>query len=138
MSMTTGTGRSEMRAEINVTPLVDVCLVLLIIFMVVGPLLGTGVVVVLPQGENPAKKTPDSNQLVLAEKVDKSLWLGKDEVTREQLGAALTELFQRAPGKEVILKADARLDYGEVKRTLKLITVGGYRTVGLLAERPRK
>jgi biopolymer transport protein TolR len=138
MSMSGGAGRNEVRSEINVTPLVDVCLVLLIIFMVVGPMIGTGALVVLPTGDNPPKKPQDSKQVVLAQKADKTLWLDRKELTPDQVCATLTELFQRAPGKEVVLKADARLDYGEVKRTVKLITSSGYPTVGLLAERSRK
>jgi biopolymer transport protein TolR len=137
MAIGGGNERGAVRSEINVTPLVDVCLVLLIIFMVVVPLLTPGVDVVLPHGRDPAKMAEGPGQLVLALKVDGQVWYGSIAVSPDALRSRLREMHERSPGKVVILKADARLEYGDVKRMLKLINDCGFRDVGLLAQRER-
>jgi len=138
MSMGGGAGQGEVKSEINVTPLVDVCLVLLIIFMVVTPMLQKGVDVVLPKAGDPAKKPDNTNQVLLAMKVDKTMWFDTKWYPEADMRAQLRELFSRAPGKEIILKADSRLEYGDVKRMMKLIKECGFQNIGLIAERETK
>ncbi len=135
MSMGGGGGQGDVKSEINVTPLVDVCLVLLIIFMVVTPMLQKGVDVVLPKGDNPGKKPDNPTQVMLAIKVDKTMWYENKWLPDDSMRQTLQELFQRNPGREVILKADSRLKYGDVKRMMKLIKECGFQNIGLIAER---
>jgi biopolymer transport protein TolR len=138
MGMGGGGGQGDVKSDINVTPLVDVCLVLLIIFMVVTPMLQKGVDVMLPKGESPAKKPDNPNQVLLAMKIDKTMWYDTKWYPESDMRNALKELYQRAPGKEVILKADSRLEYGDVKKMMKLIKDCGYQNIGLIAERIQK
>src|SRR6266513_5611384 len=88
---------APLNADINVTPLVDVCLVLLIIFMVVTPMLQKGVPVNLPMTEDP-EKTPDSEkQLLISVKADGSVYLGSTVVRKEQMQGELETIHQRTP-----------------------------------------
>lgn len=138
MAMMTGGDRNGVKSEINVTPLVDVCLVLLIIFMVVTPMLQKGVDVQLPTADNPAKKPEGQNQVLLAMKADKTMWYENHWLPEKDLSARLVELHVRAPGKEIVVKADARLSYGDVKRLLKLVKDAGFTNMSLIAERKAK
>src|SRR3954454_15022881 len=89
--------KAAMTSDINVTPLVDVCLVLLIIFMVVTPMLQKGVPVNLPMTEDP-EKTPDSEkQLLISVKADGSVYLGSTVVRKEQMQGELETIHQRTP-----------------------------------------
>ena len=138
MGMGGGGGSGEVKSEINVTPLVDVCLVLLIIFMVVTPMLQKGVDVMLPKGDSPAKKPDNPNQVMLAMRINKLMFYDTKWLPEPDMRNALKEMFQRSPGKEIILKADSRLDYGDVKKMMKLIKECGYQNIGLIAERTQK
>jgi biopolymer transport protein ExbD len=88
----------NVRSEINVTPLVDVVLVLLIIFMVVTPMLQKGPAVKLPSAGNPPKKPDDNKQLLVAIEQNKVLWLEKDKISEQEFPARVQEAFQRNPG----------------------------------------
>src|SRR5215217_7774100 len=88
---------AALNADINVTPLVDVCLVLLIIFMVVTPMLQKGVPVNLPVTEQP-EKTPDTEkQLQISVKADKTVYVGSKVVRKEEVKAILEEIQQHTP-----------------------------------------
>src|ERR687886_1371211 len=90
-----------LNSEINVTPLVDVCLVLLIIFMVVTPMLQKGVPVNLPVTEEP-ERTPDTEkQLQISVKADGSVYLGSTVVRKEQVQSELENIHQRNPDREI-------------------------------------
>src|SRR3979409_696276 len=92
---------SAVRSEINVTPLVDVCLVLLIIFMVVTPMLQKGVPVNIPVTEEP-EKTPDTEkQLQISGKADGTVYLGSTVVRKEQVQSELETIHQRTPDREI-------------------------------------
>src|SRR6185503_11955960 len=96
--------KANMNSEINVTPLVDVCLVLLIIFMVVTPMLQKGVAVNLPVTADP-EKTPDTDkQLQISVKADGSVYLGPTVVRKEQVQSSLEEIHQRTPDREIAVK----------------------------------
>ena len=129
---------AALTSDINVTPLVDVCLVLLIIFMVVTPMLQKGVDVMLPKGDSPGKKPDNPNQVMLAMKIDKTMWYDTKWYPDDVMRSTLKELYQRSPGKEIILKADSRLEYGDVKKMMKLVKETGYQNIGLIAERIQK
>ena len=128
---------SALNADINVTPLVDVCLVLLIIFMVVTPMLQKGVPVNLPVTEEP-EKTPDTEkQLQISVKADNTVYLGSNVVRKDQVQAALEEIHQRTPDREVAVKGDRLAKYGEVLDVLKACREVGFNDVGLIAQ-PKK
>lgn len=121
-------------SEINVTPLVDVCLVLLIIFMVVTPMLQKGIPVVLPQTDNP-EKTPDTEkQLQISVKDDGTIYLGPNVIRREQLESMLKEIHERTPDREIAVKGDKRVKYGDVMVVLRACREVGFQDVGLIAE----
>ena len=123
------------RSEINVTPLVDVVLVLLIIFMVVTPMLQKGPAVKLPMTANPEKKPDEKNQILVAIEQDKDIWIEKDRIADEQFDARIQEAFQRNPGGSVVIKGDARLTYGDVKRTMMRVKEAGFQEVGLIVDK---
>ena len=129
--------RTNLRAEINVTPLVDVCLVLLIIFMLVTPLLTTPVE--LPAAADPqafAAETPRT-KITLAAGPPVRVTVDDDRtpLSDPALETLLAALHAQGAGRQIVLRADRRLRYGDVKRVLKVIQGAGFRDVGLAAER---
>src|SRR5918912_2311323 len=126
-----------LNADINVTPLVDVCLVLLIIFMVVTPMLQKGVPVNLPVAEDP-EKTPDTEkQLIISVKADGSVYLGSTVVMKQQVQSELESIHQRTPDREIAVKGDRLVKYGAVLDVLKACREVGFNNVGLIAQ-PKK
>jgi biopolymer transport protein TolR len=129
--------KTAMNSEINVTPLVDVCLVLLIIFMVVTPMLQKGVPVNLPVTEEP-EKTPDSEkQMLISVKADGSVYLGSTVVRKEQVQSELENIHQKTPDREIAVKGDKLAKYGAVLDVLKALREVGFNNVGLIAQ-PKK
>ncbi len=129
--------KTAMTSDINVTPLVDVCLVLLIIFMVVTPMLQKGVPVNLPVTEEP-EKTPDTEkQLQISVKADGTVYLGSTVVRKEQVQSELEQLHQRTPDREIAVKGDKLTKYGAVLDVLKALREVGFNNVGLIAQ-PKK
>ena len=127
--------KANMNSEINVTPLVDVCLVLLIIFMVVTPMLQKGVAVNLPITTDP-EKTPDTDkQLQVSVKADGSVYIGSNVVRKEQVQSSLEELHQRTPDREIAVKGDRAVKYGDVLDVLKALREVGFNDVGLIAQK---
>ncbi|MGH9364214.1 MAG: ExbD/TolR family protein [Thermoanaerobaculia bacterium] len=131
------TGRDKLKATINIAPLVDVCLVLLIIFMVITPMLQKGVAVQLPQASNPDKKPEGGKQKLISVKWSSppAYYLESKPVTRQDLQTQLDELFQRAPQTDLVIKGDQRLKYGDVKEVMKITKESGFQNVGLIAEK---
>lgn len=128
---------AALTSDINVTPLVDVCLVLLIIFMVVTPMLQKGVPVNLPVTEDP-EKTPDTEkQLQISVKADGSVYLGPNVVRKDQVETSLKEIFERTPDREIAVKGDQKVKYGDVLDVLKACREVGFNDVGLIAQ-PKK
>jgi len=129
--------KSALSSDINVTPLVDVCLVLLIIFMVVTPMLQKGVPINLPVTEEP-EKTPDTDkQLQISVKADNTVYIGPNVVRKEQVKTLLEEIQQRTPDREIAVKGDKLVKYGEVLDVLKACREVGFNDVGLIAQ-PRR
>jgi biopolymer transport protein ExbD len=138
MGMGGGGGRDKIQSDINVTPLVDVCLVLLIIFMVVTPLLQNGVSVQLPETGNPDKKPEGDKQKVITVSyaTPPGYYLsGSTPIPKAQLQKELEELFQRSPQTDLVIKADQRLKYGEVKEVMRITKEAGFQNVGLIAQK---
>src|SRR5206468_695585 len=115
MAMGGGGGRDKLQSDINVTPLVDVCLVLLIIFMVVTPLLQKGVSVQIPQTDNPDKKPENSKQKLISVQYANppGYFMDQKQYSKAEFQTALDELYQRNSGAELVIKADQRLKYGD-------------------------
>lgn len=123
---------SQARSEINVTPLVDVCLVLLIIFMVVTPLLTPGAGVAVPLTPDPLAMAENPRQIKVAVRADGSIRLGERTVTESELVASLVSMDKE---RRVIVRADRRLRYAQVRHVLSLIEDAEFRRVGLVTER---
>lgn len=140
MAMGSGGGRDKLQSDINVTPLVDVCLVLLIIFMVVTPLLQKGVDVQIPQGDNPDKKPESSKQRLISVRFSAppAYYIDTKQYSKAEFQQALDELYQRNPATELVIKADQRLKYGDVKEVFKMTKDAGFQDVGLIAEKKQK
>ena len=128
---------APMNSEINVTPLVDVCLVLLIIFMVVTPMLQKGVPINLPVTEEP-ERTPDTEkQLQISVKSDGSVYLGSTVVRKEQVQSELEAIHQKSPDREIAVKGDKQVKYGAVLDVLRSCREVGFNNVGLIAQPKR-
>lgn len=117
--------------EINVTPFIDVMLVLLIIFMVAAPLSTVDVAVDLPVSTAQAQPRPDK-PLFLTIKPDLSLALGNDPVAAGQLAPAIDAVTQADRQKRIFLRADKTVPYGELMRVMNLLREAGYLKVALV------
>jgi biopolymer transport protein TolR len=140
MSMGGASGRDKLQSDINVTPLVDVCLVLLIIFMVVTPLLQKGIAVQLPTTDNPDKKPENASQklITVGWATPPAYYLDADQLSKDNMQKRLEELYQRSPNAEIIIKADQRLKYGDIKEVMKMAKEAGFQNVGLIADKKQK
>ena len=119
-------------ANINVTPLVDVMLVLLIVFMIAAPLLTTGVPIDLPDSGAKALSEEDNKPLEVSISKD-ALYVGETEVKRARLIKLLTSMTQNNPDRRIYIRADKGLDYGEVMDILGAINGAGFRKVALVS-----
>src|SRR3954454_23091433 len=129
--------KTNLNSDINVTPLVDVCLVLLIIFMVVTPMLQKGVPANLPVTDAP-EKTPDTEkQLIISVKADGSVYLGSTVVMKQQVQSELESIHQRTPDREIAVKGDRQVKYGAVLDVMKACREVGFNNVGLIAQPKR-
>jgi biopolymer transport protein ExbD len=124
-----------MKSDINVTPLVDVCLVLLIIFMVVTPMLQKGKPVMLPQTERPDKKPESDKELLISVQSDKTIFIDTKWYPDKDFAAKMKEIGERSSNKDVLIKADQRLNYGDVKNVMRMVKDGGFERVGLITEK---
>ena len=123
----------SVQSDINVTPLVDVCLVLLIIFMVVTPLLQSGIPILLPETNKPEKYPEGQKQVKVAIQEDGKIFIGQDWVpTRAELTKRMEDMLAADPQKEVVIKADRRLKYRDVREVMKALNDAGFTKVGLI------
>ena len=121
----------DVNHEINVTPFIDVMLVLLIIFMVAAPLSTVDVAVDLP-ASNAAPQVRPNEPIFLTVKEDLSLAFGNDPVTREALKAALDDKTQGNTDERVFVRADKTVDYGDLMEVMNLLRNAGYLKIGLV------
>jgi len=137
MSMGSGGGRGEVTSEINVTPMADVMLVLLIIFMVVTPMLQKGVSLELARTKNPTdmKEADRDDAVLVAVTRDGKFFLGKDRVNIDDLAGRVNDLLSTRLEKTVFVKSDFRSKYGDVVQVVDSIRNAGVDKVGLLTER---
>jgi biopolymer transport protein TolR len=128
-------GRYRPLAEINVTPLVDVMLVLLIIFMVTAPLMTSGVSVDLPKTDAQPLNT-DSTPLTVSINADGQIYLQDAAVDLSQLVTKLQAISQNDSERRIFVRGDKNLAYGRIMQVMGTITQGGFTKVALLAEQP--
>jgi biopolymer transport protein TolR len=135
MSFGAGGGSpDEVKGDINVTPLVDVCLVLLIIFMVVTPMLQQGVDVLLPNGPHAQKKPGDKNDLTISIKQDGSVFVADKWIPDKNLATYLRAEHQSDPTRTVMLKADKRINFGKVRMVMRAANEAEFTRVAVLTE----
>ena len=120
-------------AEINVTPLVDVMLVLLIIFMVAAPMMTAGVPLDLPQTKA-APLNSDSKPVTLSIKADGQVFLGEAQLTDEAIVGKLAEVSKAGFDERVFVRGDKKVDYGRVAQVMSIVTTAGYKRVALVTE----
>ena len=140
MGMSAGGGSGGLQSDINVTPMVDIMLVLLIIFMVITPFLQQGVSVALPRDmkspdEDPAIIKPSS--VVVAITKDGELYVGKKKIDKEQLKTEINEKMATKQDQDriVYIRSDVEANYGAVVDTINLIRDSGIDQIGLVADK---
>ena len=124
--------RLKVVSDINVTPLVDVILVLLIIFIITSPFMRSGAKVNLPRA---AVRQPQSQRAVLVT-VDRTgqAFVNSDRVALSQIGSAVATAMQRSPGLPVLIEGDGKAEYGNIVRVMDMIRQAGVENVGLVLE----
>jgi biopolymer transport protein TolR len=134
MGMAVG-GSGGVRADINMTPLVDVLLVLLIIFMVITPLTPKGLEALVPQPPPPNAPPPDPRQdrtVVIVIEKDKSMKLNQDPVLEADLGKRLEDIFKTRAERVVFVKGDPSIDFQWVAKAIDIAHGAGIDKVGLM------
>jgi biopolymer transport protein TolR len=126
-------GRYRPLSEINVTPLVDVMLVLLIIFMVTAPLMTSGVSVDLPK-TNAQPINNDSQPLTVSIRANGDVYLQDEQVPLPEVVGKLKAIAQNNPDRRIFVRGDKDLPYGRIMEIMGIITQGGFTHVALLAE----
>jgi biopolymer transport protein TolR len=132
MGMSSGTGKGPL-SEINVTPLVDVMLVLLIIFMVSAPMMTTGIEIDLPKTHAPQMDLEEQKLLLTITK-EKKVFLGETEVPYDRLEDVLTHNARLMRERELYLQADENVPYGFVAKVMALVRKGGIDKLGLVTD----
>jgi biopolymer transport protein ExbD/biopolymer transport protein TolR len=142
MGMSVG-GDDEYNSEINVTPMVDVMLVLLIIFMVVTPLLQQGVTVNLPRDMQSPDEDPEitkETSVLIAIPNNNEFYIGKDKYAKEVLGEKISRLMEgKTPDKRIVyIKSGVEVDYGTVVEAINIIRKQDIDKIGLVADKKKK
>jgi biopolymer transport protein TolR len=137
MAMDLGGAKGGVKSDINVTPLVDVMLVLLIIMMLVAPMLQQGVSVKLPTATNTVDKPEVQGQTVIAIAKDKGLYLNAKQVGEGELATKVTELLENSKDKIVLIKADEEVEYSAVMAAMDQLRQAGIEDIGLITERAK-
>ncbi len=136
-----GLGHSNVNADINVTPMADIMLVLLIIFMITTPLLQSGITVNLPKAKNPldAPEADSKDAVVVALNRDGRIYLAKNPVSETELLDFLGKKFSGGEvNKTIYLKADTAVAYGRVVQIVNQCRRAGVERIGLMAEKEKQ
>jgi len=135
--MDLGGAKGGVKSDINVTPLVDVMLVLLIIMMLIAPMLQQGVSVKLPTAQNTVDKPEVQGQTVIAIGRDKQFYLNAHAVGENELGRRVTEILENMKEKIVLIKADEEVEYSAVMAAMDQLRQAGVEDIGLITERKK-
>jgi len=133
MGMAVGPKKGSVKNDINVTPLVDVVLVLLIIFMVITPMLQRGKDVKLPQSKS-IDKGEAEDPIILSVTTDKHIYIESDEFTKDTFTDGLKAQLEAKPGHKLLLKGDESLTVGDVREVMELARKAGAKSVALGVE----
>jgi biopolymer transport protein ExbD len=137
MAVQLGGDPNAVKSDINVTPLVDVMLVLLIIMMIVAPLLQQGVSLKLPTAANSAEKPETQDQTVLAIDAAKRYYVNAKEVNKADMQRRVQEILDSKSQKVVIIKADDDVEYGAVMEAMDALRAAGIEDMGLITDPKR-
>lgn len=137
MGMGGAAERGQVQSDINVTPMADVMLVLLIIFMVVTPMLQKGVTVDLAKTENPVdmQEADREDSVIISITRDGNFYVNSDQVAVDNVGTEVADLLANKSEKVVYVKSDYRTTYGNVKDVVDSVRAAGVDQIGLLTER---
>jgi biopolymer transport protein TolR len=124
----------DMRSEINIAPLVDVTLVLLIIFMVLTPLLQMGYDVKVPPKSNVANNEPTPDQLIVSLTLQNKIFLNKEEMNEQTLALRLSEILKNRASKTVFFSGDDGATYSEVIKVMDIVRNAGATNIGIVLE----
>ncbi len=144
MGMSGGAGPGGLQSEINVTPMVDIMLVLLIIFMVVTPFLQQGITVALPKNMNNPDVDPNiikESSIVISVPNDGEYYLGKQRVEREQLTEKVDSMLEKIKNEQdriVYIKSGVGVSYGDVVNVINEVRKLGVDKIGLVADKKKK
>jgi|TARA_R110002020_G_scaffold399971_1_gene609929 biopolymer transport protein TolR len=131
-------GRRSLNAEINVTPFVDVMLVLLIVFMITAPLLVRGEDVALPKTRSgPIKTEPNDAPLAITVKADGTIYVQNTEVTVDELGAKLAAIIGEGYEQQMYLRADEATPYGRIMEVTSEVRAAGYTRLAFVTEQKK-
>lgn len=133
MGFSANSGDDNLMSEINVTPFVDVMLVLLIIFMVTAPMMAQGINVALPQATAEALPS-DNNEIIVSLDKDGKLFINETQIAVELLQKNLKEIIAQKPDKKVYLKADKRVPYGDVVMVMAEVKAAGVDKLGMVTQ----
>ncbi len=136
IGFSSGPEDDQVLGDINVTPLVDVMLVLLVIFMVTAPMLHQGVEVALPKAKAEQLRLKARNPLVITVKRDGIVYVDKTPIHPSQLNERLVPLLKARHQQAVLLKGDRNLAYGDMMHVLDILHRGGIQNIGLVTEPP--
>jgi biopolymer transport protein ExbD len=126
--------KGAVKADINVTPLVDVVLVLLIIFMVVTPMITSGVQVDLPRTANHSKKPDDGKDIIVAVAKNKSVYINRQQILLKDIPRIIEDEKRRYPEKTIYLKGDSQAPYAAVRSVMEMINKTGIEDIMLGTE----
>jgi biopolymer transport protein TolR len=136
----TGRGRrvTTSLAEINVVPLVDVMLVLLIIFMVAAPMIQRGIDVKLPQSRRATSVTGERIEITIPETIRQSsmVFLGKEQIKLSNLQERVRQKMETNAGKEVFLRGDSAVQYQDLMNVIDALKAAGVQNIGMVARMP--
>ncbi|HEX2330551.1 MAG TPA: biopolymer transporter ExbD [Candidatus Angelobacter sp.] len=123
-----------MQSSINVTPLVDVVLVLLIIFMVMAPQMRKGPDVSLPKTEKPSQQGDERGRILVSIDDKGGLWVNDNAVPPEHFGEALHAAVAAESEPKIVIRGDAKLNFRQVREAMEAVEQAGFRGVGLIAK----
>lgn len=124
-------------SDINVTPLVDVMLVLLIVFMVAAPLMTTGVPIELPKTQATQLNTP-SEPITISVQADRKVFIDKTEIALGDLAAKLQALVKNGNEEQLMVRGDTNVPYGAIMEVMGVLNAAGYSKIGLVTSPAEK